>query len=338
VNARSPVRWSSSNQAVRRRGFAFLILLFAVISVLLPSVDHYQLGLLLVFMLNLILVVSFRFMITMDRWSFCHIPLAGMGGYTSAILTVKLGWSFWPTVVLGGLVAAAIGFLLSYPVLRTRGFYFFQSTFVAGAVIAWSWTYFFNPFGGVTGIYGVDRPTSLLGLVALDFNSPVAFGYLLVGVTSVSLLVLYHLEHIRFGAALKAIGANADLAKSVGIGVLGYEVRAFVVGCFFAGVAGVMMTNYLGIAYPNEFAPLLGINLVMYTIVGGRSNFWGPILGLVVLTWIGELIRDFIEYIPLVFGVLTIITVLVLPGGLISLPALFKPAFARLWGLRKAAE
>ena len=171
----------------RLRGSAslvVLVLLFGLFSVALPLVNGYYQQVAIYLLIDVILVASFRFITTMGRWSFAHVPLSGVGGYTSAILTAHHGMSFWVTLELGGLAAAAIALVLSYPCLRTSGLYFFMSTFAAGALIVWSWTTFINPFGGINGIYGVAPPDPLrLPGLPLHFDTRSAMRNLVAIVT-----------------------------------------------------------------------------------------------------------------------------------------------------------
>lgn len=313
---------------------ARLLLLFAVIAVVLPILGGYELTVATDLIINLILVVSFRFITTMGRWSFAHVALAGAGGYTSAILTTQVGLPFWGTLFLGGLVAGLLALLLSFPTMRTTGFYFFMSTFAAGALIVWTWTAFIVPFGGTSGIYGVrpPPPIDLFGILTLPVGSPLGYAYVVAGAAFVSLAVLLRLERTRLGSVLRAIRWHTPLAMSVGLNVRKYETFAFVVGSSFAGIAGVLFVHKTGIAFPNDFGTLKGITIVMFTVVGGAESFWGPMLGAFAMTLIAQGIQQYpelVSFTPLVFGLLTIVIVLAFPGGLVTVPARLRALASR---------
>jgi ABC-type branched-subunit amino acid transport system permease subunit len=260
----------------------------------------------------LIAVESLRFIATMGRWSFTHAAMMGIGGYTTAILTQRFDWPFGATWVLGGLVAAFMGLIISYPTLRTSGIYFFMSTLVVGTAIQWVWQYFPDPFGGVRGIQEIRLPH--------PFDSSLVFSYLVLLIALVSLVIFYGLEKSRLNSILKSIASQDCLARSVGINVLRYETLGFVIGCFFAGMAGVLYVDYAGFCYPNDFGMSTNVSLIVFAAVGGVGNFWGPLIGTSFLMVIGETIRAYRELVPLIYGVILVITVVGLPDGLISLP------------------
>ena len=309
---------------LRTAGVVPLLIMFAVLFALLPLVGRYSAEVIIRLAIIFIAVAAFRFIVSMGRWSFVHAQLFGMGGYTSAILTMKLGYPFWLTLFLGGFTAALIALIISYPVLRTKGFYFFMSTFVIGAAIVWIWRRYFL-FGGTSGLTGIPRPDpiSIAGLT-LNFGDWLTYAFVVVGVSLVCLLVLYRLEKTRLSSILKSIGSSRDLVRSVGLSTMKYETIGFVIGSFFAGIAGVLFVHNSGVATPADFGTTLGMNIIAFTLVGGVNSFWGPLIGVSVLTVITELLRGYREVMPLIYGIIIIAAVLALPGGLISLPQRIK--------------
>lgn len=307
------------------RELAALVGAFALIGISLPFLSGFHLQVVTDLLIMFIIVSSFRFITTMGRWSFAHMALAGVGGYTSAILVTQFGLSFWVTLGLGGLSAAAVALVISFPIMRTNGFYFFMSTFAAGALIVWAFGAFIVPFGGTSGIYGIGPPdsVSLFGLLELPLDSPVGYGYVVAIITLVSLALLLRLEQTRLGAILKAIRGQSSLTISLGLNVRKYETLAFVIGSFFAGIAGVLYVHFHRIAFYEEFGTLKGISVVMFTVVGGAESFFGPVLGAAVMTGIAQGIQQYPELVPwtpLVFGSLTLAIVLAFPAGLVGVP------------------
>ena len=271
--------------------------------------------------ITVILVVSFRFITTMGRWSFAHMALAGVGGYMSAILVLDHGVPFFLALLSGGAAAAGVALVLSVPTFRTNDFYFLMSTFAAAGLIAWTWNNYIHPFGGTSGRYGIPRPAPI---GPVDFGSQRGYAFLALLIGALCLWVLLRLEYSRFGVVLKGIRWQAPVAQSVGINVRRYETVAFATGSFFAGVAGVLFVHYHGIAFPGSFGSPPMINLMMFVVIGGAERFWGPPLGAVVMILAERGIQQYpslVPYTPLVFGLTTIAIVLVLPNGLIDLPS-----------------
>ena len=298
-----------------------LTLVFIILAVLVAFSPRYYVEVIIGLVIIFIAVASYRFIAIMGRWSFAHAQILGLGGYVSAILVTRYECSFWVTLLLGGIAAALVALLLSYPVIRTSGFYFFMSTFVAGAAIAWFWTRFDNPFGGPDGLFNIPRPASIhLSGLLVDFNQYRTYAFLALLVCFLCLIILYRLEKTRLFSILKSIASHPELAKSVGINTFKYETIGFTIGCFFAGIAGVLYVHHLEVASPSMYSVDYAINLLVFTVVGGVQNFWGPLIGASVFTAIGEGISGFLEYVPLVLGIVLLLVTLVLPGGLVSLP------------------
>lgn len=293
----------------------WIILLCCMLS--LPLVlREFQLDIVIFLLVNLILVVSFRLINTMGLFSFAHIAFMGVGGYISGLLATRLGWPFW-LALPGGVAAAALtSFVIGLPCLKTIAFQFFIATFAAGEAIRWTWIIFREPFGSYAGVAGIPRPN----LPGVDFTNPTSYYYLALGFTLLSLIIMYRLEKSRIGDTLKSIASSQQLCESMGINTYRYKTMTFVIGSSFAGLAGVLLANFMGTASPDTYNFTYGVNILIFALVGGIATFSGPIIGLVVLTVIGEWLRNLQEYLPLVYGVILAVVMLFLPGGLQSIP------------------
>jgi branched-chain amino acid transport system permease protein len=274
-------------------------------------------------LINLILVVSYRLIVNMGLWSFAHIPLMGIGGYTAGLLVIRAGWNFWGAFPVAVLVSLAAALVISIPVLRTRGFYFFLSTFAAGQAIYWSWIVFERFFGSHRGIGVIPSPDPVGGI---NFRSPIPYYYLVLGFTLLSLFILYRLEKSRIGATVSSIRASEELSEAMGINSGRYRTIVFCAAGAFAGLAGVLFSFYTGTASPADYSFVYAINILVFVIVGGTGSFFGPIVGVAVLTAITEALRGFNEFLPLIYGVILIAIVLLQPGGLVAIP----PRISRL--------
>jgi len=143
------------------------------------------------------------------------------------------------------------------------------------------------------------------------------------------LLILYKVEHSRLGLIWKSIGMADNLATSLGVNVAGYKLMAFALGCFFAGVAGAFYAHFIRFLFPPEFSFLMATNILVYNFVGGKGSFVGPIVGAVFLSLLSEPFRGS-PYETIFFSIAMLLTILLLPGGLITLPG--KLASLRQWG------
>lgn len=297
-----------------KRGVAFLAGCFLLIG---PHfVGEYWLNILTTLCINAILIMGFSLIASFGRLSFAHIPLMAVGAYTTALLSSKyLYWSFWITLPLGGLTTALVALSMSYPVLRTKGVYFFLSTFAAGEAVREIFIRFRSVFGGYNALPNIVHPQPLFGL---KFDSPIPNYYLILSMAVICGLIIYRLRYSRIGQTIKAIGSSDTLCQAIGINTLGYEILIFCIGSFFAGIAGVLFAHYHGVISPAAFGSTYAFQVVTWALVGGVATFTGPLLGLALMTLFSTLTRNLEQLIPLIYGLVIIAVILFRPGGLSS--------------------
>ncbi|MBL4928993.1 ABC transporter permease [Fuscibacter oryzae] len=277
------------------------------------AASAYYTGIGVLFLINLILVMSYRTVTSMGGWSFAHITMLAIGGYTMALLQSHLGLSFWAILPLSGIVAAGLALIIAVPVMRTRQFYFFLSTFAAGEAIRQCFIQFRGTFGGIEGIPFLAPPEDLFGL---SFYDPVNFYLLVLAICVISGGLLYVFDISRTGRTIKAMASNENLSAAVGINGFALKMLAFCVGSFFAGCAGSLFAAYNGFVAPTDFTAQFMFKIIAAVIIGGNRTFWGPVIGLLVLTVIEEALTGANQLVPLFWGLIIIFTVLFIPSGL----------------------
>jgi branched-chain amino acid transport system permease protein len=287
------------------------------------AISEYKVDLLTNLLINIILVSSFHIITTTGGWSLAHVPMMGCGAYATALLSGKLGVPFWVSLPLAGLAAGLAGLAISYPLARTKGFAFFVASFAAGEAIRLCWIRFKIPFGGHKGL-GVPPPVLVDNVTWLDFAEAVPYYFLALTVTIISLAIMYRLYRFKIGDTWRAIESQENLAKSVGINNMKYKMLAFSIGSFFAGVAGVLLAHRLWAIEPHQFGFTTTLYLLVWVVFGGTHTFFGPIFGVVALTFLGELLQPLYEWVPMIFGAIIIMTLIFLPNGLESLPSRIK--------------
>ena len=283
---------------------------------------HHQ-DLLIFLTINVLVVASYRIVTLTGEWSLIHAVMMGVGGYTATLLFKNYELGMWFTLPMAGIVAAVIAAILSFPLFRMTQFYFLIGSFAAGEAIRLTWIQNVNPFGGTGGLSGVEPP--IIG--SIDFLDAIPYYYLSLAVVGFCLYILYLIENSRIGLTLHSVHWKAPLAESVGVNTWRYRTLAFIVGSFFVGVAGALKVHYLGTITPNQFGIGFMVFILIWVIVGGYNKFYGPIIGVIVLTMFDESIRSFDEVRPAIYGAVLIISILFLPMGLESIPAKFKVWF-----------
>jgi len=300
--------------------------LLAVALIVLPHLlSLSQKEILVLLVINVLLVSSYRLLTLTGEWSLAHVVIMGVGAYGSALVAKELGVPVPLAMLAGASIAALVAFLLSFPLFRMKGFYFLIGSFAAGEVIRliWKWSEVTWLFGGPKGIKLIPPvPDIKLFSLDIDFYDPVNYYYLCLIVVAISLVILYRVERSRIGLTFHAIHWQDKLAESVGVNTFRYRSLAFVVSAFFAGLAGALYAHYIGTVNPNRFGVEEMTYVLIWAIVGGTATFYGPILGVVVLTILNEVVLralgvDVMR--PMFYGALLIVSILFLPDGLESL-------------------
>lgn len=299
-------------------GYLSLVILFAVLAAMPFVVGEFRLTTILLMMIWVIVAVSYRFLATTGEYSLGHVVVMGIGAYASGMMGRQMGMSFWISAPLGGLIAAAFAALTARPLFRMKGFYFLLGSLALGEAVRLCFKGFKYPFGGESGYWYIPTPS----IGSFTFSSTESYFYLVLGLAAVCLFILYSIDQSRIGKALVAIRSKDSLCESLGINVLGYKTIAYIVSSFFTGIAGALLGHYVGTTSPTQFGIDNMLYLFIWVLVGGVNTFWGPIAGVLTLYTVQVQLRNvFVEYLPIINGVILVAMVFALPMGLESLPA-----------------
>ena len=280
---------------------------------------HHQ-DMLIFLTINVLVVCSYRLVTLTGEWSLIHAVMMGVGAYTVSLLVIYSDLDIWFTLPLAGTAAALIAAFLCFPLLRMTQFYFLIGSFAAGEAIRLIWVEWVSVFGGTSGLRGAEAPI----VWGIDFLDPIPYYYFTLCVVGFCLFILYRIENSRIGLTLHAIHWKTSLAESVGVDAWRYRALAFIIGSFFVGIAGGLKIHYLGAVTPNQFTIGYMVFILIWVIVGGYNKFYGPIIGVVVLSIFDESIRDFEIIRPAIYGGMLILSILFLPLGLESIPGKIK--------------
>ena len=318
----------------RRRAdgwIGFGVLLVAGVAVPLLTRDSYYLDVVTAALRNLLLTMSLRYVISTGQLNMAHVSFMGIAAYASALLMMRAGWSFWAALPVAPLLAALAAVAVGRVVLRVSGPYYFLISFAFLEVLRLVFNNFFVDYlGGPSGLVEIPPPSPLpLTGGAVAFTGKLAQYWLMLALFLVGAAVLVRLECSRFGLVNGAIRQSELLAETLGVNVRRYKLGAFVLGAFFAGVAGVFFAHSQRVLHSSDFGLEPMVLLVVFTVIGGTGSVWGPVVGTFVLTVTSELLRELHHYEILVYGLVLMIVMLVLPQGLVSLPGRVAAALAR---------
>lgn len=281
--------------------------------------DPRWLHLIIMIFLYIILAGGLRLIMAAGQVSFAHAAFWAIGAYASTLLVMKAGVSFWVALPLSGMIAAFVGIVIGFPVLRLKGPYFFIITLSFGEVARLLFTSWVDLFGGANGISGIPFPNALKipfwGAIAFSSRS-IHYYYLLLIMLLVAIFVMYRLERSRFGMTCSAIRESDDLAASLGINAMQYKTILFTVACFWAGLAGSFYAHYMTYISPEFFSFWESMNLLLIAVIGGSGSISGVILGSILLTLIPDVAREAKRVEPIIFGFILVVVLRFLPGGL----------------------
>jgi branched-chain amino acid transport system permease protein len=265
---------------------------------------------------------TFRFAAMTGDWTFAHVSLMAVGAYTSTLLTMKLGWSVWPAMAAAGIMALAVSMLI-YPLcLKTRAVTFFWVTWAFGEMVRQTFAMFEHPFGGHMGVSAIPGPTiSIPGLLEIGFKGQMSYYYLGLILAIVVFVLMFLVERSRVGLTFKSINENGELAESLGINVFGYRLLALAIASFFVGLNGSFYAHWIHFISPGDFGTAFGLLVLLYVVVGGHKTIWGPVIGVTLFILLGRVLLNRLEeYLMGVYGLILMVTLVLLRDGLESLP------------------
>lgn len=256
----------------------------------------------------------------LGRVSFGHAVFLGAGAYTTLLLLQMLKLSPWLGIPLGGLVAAAVAFIVGRPTLRLTGHYFAMATIALLSVAQllmtnWSWA------GGATGIEAPIADSAWL----LLFRSKAPYYWIAFGLAILTFWATVALARSRTGYYWRAINGDEAAARSLGVPAERYKMLAFVLSAALTGVWGGFYAIYIGFIDPDSaFSLTLSIQIVLVAILGGVGTLVGPWLGAALLIPLAEGMRVAMGssghgFDLLLYGLAIVLVSLFLPKGLITL-------------------
>jgi len=250
-----------------------------------------------------------------------HAAFSCVGAYVSSLLALNLGFSPWIGLIIGAFTAILLGVVIGYPCLRLKGDYLALATFGFGVIvysIAKNWV---SLTRGPMGLPGIPR-FSILG-----FELDPLWSYLVL----VSILVLITIFVLRrvvdspFGRVLRSIREDEIASEALGKDTARYKLIVFMIGAFFAGIAGSLYAHYITFIDPSSFTVMESITILLMVIFGGMGTIHGSVVGATVLVAFPELLRflgmpSSIEAPTrqMIYGLLLVILMIGRPQGLLG--------------------
>ena len=204
-------------------------------------------------LLNVCMALGLYITALSGQLSMATAAIAGVGGYFSAILTVKLGWLLLPATMLAALAAAAVGTLLALVTLKMRDFILKLTTLAFGealSVLAFNWDY----IGGANSFTGIGLKTNVWTALAAAL---------------IALYVAWRFDGSRLGFACRAVRDDPLAASAMGISITQVRTVSFALGAALVGMAGAIQAHYVLVISPHDLGFFVSLNFIIFLLFGG---------------------------------------------------------------------
>jgi branched-chain amino acid transport system permease protein len=247
----------------------------------------------------------------------------GIGAYIDAILTAKVGFSFWMVIPIAAAACFVVGLALGFPALRVQHHYLAFATLGFNVLVYLVMRNEEALTGGTFGISNIPRPHFL----AWSLDSERAYFWFTLASLVVIAILMRLLLRSPWGRAFAALRDNPIRAESLGINITAYTLLAFAIGAAYGGVGGVFYAGLVQYVEPSTFYFTTSLMMLLAVILGGAGRFFGPVIGTVIVILLPEVLRSssspalqFMQKWYLVaFGVALVVLMVWLPGGLLSI-------------------
>lgn len=297
---------------------AYLSLLAIGVAAILPMFisNNYHLNLMIQVLINIIIVVGLNFITGLTgQMNLGTAGIFSMGAYTSSLLATKLGINPWICLIAAIFMGVLIGFGLGYPSLRVSGVYLALTTIGFSEIVRILMTNLTDLTGGALGVTGIPA-FSIFGH-AFQNNKEVYYLYLVIAIFLI--YNAYRIVNSKWGRSFLAVKDNPDAVEAGGVNIATIKIMAFTLASIYTTIAGSMYSHYIGFINPSAYNLEYSINYVVMLVIGGIGSVPGNIIGAILVTLVPEFLRFMENYYWLVFSIITLLFVIFLPNGMISL-------------------
>lgn len=242
-----------------------------------------------------------------------HAAFYAVGAYATAIGSTLFQLPILWLMPLSGVAAGIFALLVARPIIHLRGDYLLIVTIGIVEIVRIALINDVGGFtGGANGIFGIARPE----IFGLRISKGIQFYYLVWGMVGVSVLLFAWLNRSRFGRALNYIKEDETAAAGSGINTAHYKLMAFVLGAFWAGMAGNLYAAKMTIIAPESFSFLESVVVFAVVILSGGSQI-GVLISTFLFIGLPELLRELSSARMLVFGLAMMVMMIWRPQGLL---------------------
>jgi branched-chain amino acid transport system permease protein len=304
---------------MKNRNLYFLVgIASAVLTILFPYIlPKFQLRMITEIVILALFAMTWKMLLNEGgMFSFGHSLYFGLGAYASVLgwLHIK-GLSFMSGILLGGLVAGLMAFILGAFLVRMSGTYFALLTLAFNQLIwavVWKWR---DVTGGDDGLGKFPKPD----LLGISMKDPANFYYLSLIMVGVCLFICWYYTKTPLGNVVMSIKSNEERAKFIGFNVNASKLVFLTMLGFFAGISGGLYAQFQEFIATSTIDMGMSTNVLFMAFIGGIGYFWGPLIGSGIFVYLSEYLSSFTDRWELIFGLIFIIIVSFAPQGILGI-------------------
>ncbi|MEJ1978464.1 MAG: branched-chain amino acid ABC transporter permease [Acetobacteraceae bacterium] len=250
---------------------------------------------------NGLLALSMYVVLAVGQLSLGQAAFMGLGAYSSALMTLQLGWPFWLVLPLSCVAPVLFALAIGLPTLRLAGVYLAIATIGLGEVLR---AVYINVdlFGGALGLSGIPESAET---------------WMIFGLLAAALAGLWLVGRSGIGRAMEAMREDETAAAVMGVNLMRYKMGALLASAVLAGIAGCLNAHVSDFIGPGEYGFEPAVTILSYALLGGIGTPLAPVLGSFILTLLPELLRGFSDLRLVLNGIIIVVAVLFLPGGIL---------------------
>ena len=273
-------------------------------------------GIYIILTLSLNLVVGYTGLAALG-----HAAFSCVGAYASSLLALNYGVSPWLGLLVGACAAAILGVFIGAPSLRIKGDYLALATFGLGVIVysvAKNWMSVTRGPMGLPGIPGFS-------VFGIQLSSVWTYLILVAFFVFLTYFIIRRVVKSPFGRILRGIREDEVATLAMGKDVNKHKIMVFVIGAFFAGIAGSLYAHYITFIDPSSFTVMESITILLMVVFGGMGSLGGSFVGAAILVIFPELLRFLgmpssvaAPLRQMIYGLLLIVLMLYRPQGILG--------------------
>ncbi len=304
---------------MKNRNLYFLVgIASAVLAILFPYIlPKFQLRMITEIVILALFAMTWKMLLNEGgMFSFGHSLYFGLGAYASVLgwLHIK-GLSFMSGILLGGLVAGLMAFILGAFLVKKLRTYFALLTLAFNQpilAVVWKWR---GVSGGDDGLGKFPKPD----LLGISMKDPANFYYLSLIMVGVCLFICWYYTKTPLGNVVMSIKSNEERAKFIGFNVNASKLVLLTMLGFFAGISGGLYAQFQEFIATSTIDMGMSTNVLFMAFIGGTGYFWGPLIGSGIFVYLSEYLSSFTDRWELIFGLIFIIIVSFAPQGILGI-------------------